>query len=125
MKKRGGKKRHIKKNDTVMLTKVITAANPRNDRDKGYTGRVLKIFPKKSRIIVEGVNLRLRHTKPNQTHTQGGRIEQEMPIHISNVQPVDSDFEPTRVGRRWIQDLDTGGGRWVRYAKTTGEELDD
>ncbi len=108
-----------------MLTKTITAANPRNDRERGYSGRVLKIFPKKDRIIVEGVNLRLRHTKPNQTHQQGGRIEREMPIHISNVQPVDSNYDPTRVGRKWIQDLDTGGGRWVRYAKTTGEELDD
>ena len=125
MKQRGGKKRHIKKNDTVMLNKVITAANPRNDRERGYTGRVLKIYPKKNRIIVEGVNLRLRHTKPNQTYQQGGRIEQEMPIHISNVQPIDSEYEPTRVGRKRIQDFDTGGGRWIRYAKTTGEELDD
>ena len=125
MKQRGGRKRHIKKDDTVMLIKAITAANQRNDRLRGYTGRVLKIFPKQNRIIVEGVNLRLRHTKPNQTHPQGGRIEQEMPIHISNVQPVDSQGERTRVGRKWIQDPDTGGGRWVRYAKTTGEELDD
>ena len=125
MAQRNSRKRPVKKGDTVMLTKTITAANPRNDRERGYSGRVLKIFPKKDRIIVEGVNLRLRHTKPNQTHQQGGRIEREMPIHISNVQPVDSNYDPTRVGRKWIQDLDTGGGRWVRYAKTTGEELDD
>ncbi len=125
MAQRSSRKRPVKKGDTVMLTKTITAANPRNDRERGYTGRVLKIFPKKDRIIVEGVNLRLRHTKPNQTHQQGGRIEREMPIHISNVQPVDASYEPTRVGRKWIQDLDTGGGRWVRFAKTTGEELDD
>ncbi len=107
-----------------MLNKVITAAGGLNDRERGYTGRVLKIFSKKDQIIVEGVNLRLRHTKPNQTHPQGGRIEQERPIHISNVQPVDGNGDPTRVGRKWIRDLDTGGGRWVRYAKTTGEELD-
>ena len=126
MAQRRTKKRHIKKGDTVMLNKTITAANPRNDRERGYTGRVLKIFPKTDRIIVEGVNLRLRHTKPNQTHPQGGRIEQEMSIHISNVQPVDTNYEPTRVGRKWIQeDAEAGRGRWIRYAKTTGEELDE
>lgn len=108
-----------------MLTKAITATTPRNDRDRGYTGRVLKIFPKTDRIIVEGVNLRLRHTKPSQTHPQGGRIEQEMPIHISNAQPMDSNYAPTRVGRKWIYDSEVGRGRWIRYAKTTGEELDD
>ena len=122
---RSSKKRHVKVGDTVMLNKTITATNARNDRERGYTGRVLKIFPKRDRIIVEGVNLRLRHTKPNQTHPQGGRIEREMPIHISNVQPVDDSGDPTRVGRKWIKDMDSGRGRWIRYAKTTGDELDD
>ena len=125
MARRKTKKRHVREGDMVALTKTITAANPRNDRDRGYTGKVLKVFTKNDRVIVEGVNLRIRHTKPNQTYQQGGRIEREMPIHISNVQPLDSSSEPTRIGRKRVQDPDTGKGRWVRYAKTTGEELDD
>ena len=118
------KKLHVKKGDSVMLTKTITAAEDRNDRDQGYVGKVLKIFPDKERIIVEGVNMRVRHTRPNQLYPQGGRVQREMPIHISNVQPIDSNGDPTRVGRKWIEDPDTGRGRWIRYAKTTGEELD-
>jgi large subunit ribosomal protein L24 len=53
-------------------------------------------------VIIEGVNLRIRHTRPNQTHPQGGRIEREMPIHASNVMPLDTDGNPTRVGRKRI-----------------------
>ena len=108
-----------------MLTKQITATDSlRSDRPKGYVGKVLRVYPAKERIIVEGVNLRIRHTKPNQTYPQGGRIPREMPIHISNVMPVDSSNNRTRIGRKWIQDGETGRGRWIRYAKTTGEELD-
>ena len=119
------KKLHVKKGETVMLTKNITAAKELGmDRLKGYTGRVLKVYPDTERLIVEGVNVRLRHTKPNQNYQQGGRIEKEMPIHISNVQPLDGNGEGTRVGRKRVEDVETGQGRWVRYAKTTGEELD-
>ena len=118
------KKLHVKKGDSVMLTKTITAAEARNDRDQGYVGKILKVFPDKERIIVEGVNLRVRHTRPSQLYPQGGRVQREMPIHISNVQPIDGNGDPTRVGRKWIEDPDTGRGRWIRYAKTTGEELD-
>ena len=119
------KKLHIKKGETVMLTKNITAAKElARDRPKGFTGRVLKVYPETERVIVEDVNVRLRHTKPNQTYPQGGRIEKEMPIHISYVQPLDSNGEGTRVGRKRVEDAETGQGRWVRYAKTTGEELD-
>ncbi|MDX1439815.1 MAG: 50S ribosomal protein L24, partial [Rubricoccaceae bacterium] len=82
------------------------------------------VFPDSERLIVEGVNVRIRHTKPNQTYPQGGRIEKEMPIHISNVMPVDTNGEPTRVGRKRVEDPETGKGRWMRYAKTTGEEFD-
>ena len=119
------KKLHIKKGDTVALNKTITAAKELNmDRLKGYQGRVLKVYQDTDRVIVEGVNVRIRHTKPNQTYPQGGRIEKEMPIHISNVQPIDGNGEPTRIGRKRVEDPETGKGRWVRYAKTTGEELD-
>ena len=94
------------------------------DRPKGFTGRVLKVYPDTNRVIVEGVNVRIRHTKPNQTYPQGGRIEKEMPIHISNVLPLDGNGDGSRVGRKRVEDRETGQGRWVRYAKSTGEELD-
>ena len=119
------KKLHVKKGDTVALTKNVTSASGLNaDRAAGYTGRILAVFPEKERVIVEGVNVRIRHTKPNKTYPQGGRVEREMPIHASNVQPVDGNGKPTRVGRKFVEDPATGKGRWVRYAKTTGEELD-
>ena len=123
-KKNKQKKLHVKKGDSVMLTKTITATEVTNDRERGYVGKVLKIYPESERVIVEGVNLRVRHTRPTQLYPQGGRIEREMPIHVSNVQPLDSNSEPTRIGRKWIEDPDTGRGRWIRYAKSTGEELD-
>ena len=108
-----------------MLTKNITSSKSLgSDREKGYVGKILRVFPNDSRVIVEGVNLRVKHTKPNQTYPQGGRIPREMPIHISNVMPIDSDGDRTRVGRKRIEDPETGMGRWIRYAKTTGEELD-
>jgi len=121
--KRQSRKLHIKKGDMVMLNKTITGT--REDRERGYVGKVLKVFPAKKRVIVEGVNLRIRHTRPNQLHPEGGRVERELPIHISNVQPVDGNGDATRIGRKRIDELDTGEGRWIRYAKTTGEELDD
>ena len=120
----GQKKTHVKKGDLVMLTKAITATAGRNDRARGYVGKVLRVIPDKDRVIVEGVNLRVRHTKPNQMYPQGGRIEREVAIHISNVQPLDNDGDPTRVGRKWIEDPDTGRGKWVRYAVSTKAELD-
>ena len=107
-------KLHVKKGDMVH----VTAGN-----DRGAEGKILKVFPKKNRVIVEGVNLRTRHVKPNQAHPQGARLEQEVSIHVSNVMPLDSNGVPTRVGRKRIEDPETGRGRWVRVAKTTGEEL--
>ncbi len=69
-------KLHVKKNDTV----VVIAGN-----DKGKTGKVLRVYPQKNRVIVEGVNIRKRHVRPSQTHPQGAIIERECPIHASNV----------------------------------------
>lgn len=109
------KKLHVKKGDRI---RVISGNH------KGSEGKVLRVFPERERVIVEGVNLRIRHTRPNQKHPQGGRIEREMPIHASNVMPLDSDGNPTRIGRKRIADPETGRGRWIRYAKTTGQELD-
>ena len=119
------KKLHVKKGDTVVLTKRITAhGGGQYDRPKGHQARVLEVYPSKERVLVEGVNLRLKHTKPNQTNPNGGRIEAERPIHVSNVMPVDANGSPTRIGRKRVEDPNTGQARWVRYAKTTGDELD-
>ena len=109
------KKLHVRKGDMVRIL---------SGNDRGKEGKVLRVYPEKERIIVEGVNVRIRHTRPNQLYPQGGRIEQEMSVHISNVQPLDGNGDPTRIGRKRIEDAETGHGSWIRYAKTTGEELD-
>ncbi len=121
--RRKTKKTHVKKGDMVMLTKAITASKDSPDRERGYVGKVLRVFPERQRVIVEGVNLRIRHTRPNQTYPQGGRVQREIAIHISNIQPVDSNGDATRIGRKRIEDPETGRGEWIRYAKSTGEEL--
>ena len=109
------RKLHVKKGDRVR----VIAGNYR-----GYEGKVLVVFPEKERVIVEGVNMRTKHQRPNQMYPQGARVEREMPIHVSNVMPLDADGQPTRVGRKRIEDPETGRGHWIRYAKTTGQELD-
>lgn len=119
------KKLHVKKGDTVVLTKAITSAKGIGaDRPKGYQGKVLEVYPEEEKVIVEGVNLRYHHTQPNPNNPQGGRMEREVPIHVSNVMPVDSNGDATRVGRKRVEDSLSGQTRWIRYAKTTGEELD-
>jgi large subunit ribosomal protein L24 len=86
------KKLHIKKGDTVI---VITG------NYKGQKGRVLEVIRNNDRAIVEGVNLVKKHTKPNADNPQGGIIEQESSIHISNLMMVDPKTgERTRIGRR-------------------------
>ncbi|ACD91242.1 ribosomal protein L24 [Chlorobium limicola DSM 245] len=69
-------KLHVKKNDSV----VVISGN-----DKGKAGKVLRVYPQKGRVIIEGVNIRKRHMKPTQSHPQGSIIEREFPIHASNV----------------------------------------
>ena len=103
----------IHKNDTV---KVI-AGNAR-----GRTGKVLKVFPEKERIIVENVNIIKRHTRPSQKNPQGGIVQREASIHVSNVMLLDPKTnEPTRVGSKVIKDETTGKKRRMRVAKVTGE----
>nr|BCX00623.1 MAG: 50S ribosomal protein L24 [Bacteroidota bacterium] len=110
------KKLHVKKGDLVR----VIAGN-----DKGKQGKVLRVFPDKERVLVEGVNMRIRHVRPNPQYPQGGRLLREMPIHISNVMVIDPQTgQPTRIGRKWVVDPNTGKGRWVRYAKKSGVELD-
>jgi large subunit ribosomal protein L24 len=104
---------HIKKDDVVLVI---------SGNDRGKKGRVLKVFPKRNRIIVEGINFIKRHTKPNQINPQGGIVEKEGPIHASNVMLLCSvTGEPTRIGHKRVK----GSNRmeWVRYSKKSGEIL--
>jgi large subunit ribosomal protein L24 len=104
------KKLHIKKGDTVQ---VITG------EDVGKKGRVLEIVRKTDRAIVEGVNIIKKHTKPNTEYPNGGIVEKEAPIHISNLMLVDPKTgTATRIGRRLSEN-----GNLVRYSKKSGEEI--
>ena len=98
----------IKKGDRVV---VLTG------KDKGRQGAVLKVLPKENRVVVEGLNMVQRHTRPSQTDPQGGIKNKEAAIHVSNVAVVDSKGKPTRVGFR------IDGDKKVRIAKTTGEVI--
>ncbi len=98
----------IKKGDRVVLL---------TGRDKGRQGAVLKVMPKDERVIVEGLNMVKRHTRPSQGDPQGGVKNKEASVHVSNVAVVDSQGNPTRVGFRFV------GEKKVRFAKTTGEVL--
>ncbi|KRM78778.1 50S ribosomal protein L24 [Lapidilactobacillus dextrinicus DSM 20335] len=88
-------------------------------KDKGKEGKVLKVLTKKDRVIVEGVNVTKKHTKPSNTDPQGGIKDQESAIHVSNVMLIDpSTNQPTRVGYQVID------GKKVRVSKKTGEPID-
>lgn len=98
----------IKKDDTV---KVITGA------DKGKQGRVLQVIPEKNRVVIEGINVVKKHEKPSAANPQGGIVEQEASVHISNVMFVDESGDATRVGRR-VED-----GKVVRYSKKSDKTI--
>ena len=98
----------IKKGDRVV---VLTG------KDKGRQGAVSKVFPKESRVLVDGLNMVQRHTRPSQGDPQGGIKSKEAPLHVSNVAVVDSKGKATRVGFRM------DGDKKVRFAKTTGEVI--
>ncbi len=103
-------KLRVKKGDEVI---VLTG------REKGKKGSVLKVMRKDQRLLVQGVNMVKRHTRPSQANP-GGIIEKEGSLHVSNVAHVDPKTgEPTRVGYRFLDD-----GRKVRYAKRSGEIID-
>jgi large subunit ribosomal protein L24 len=102
---------HIKKNDTVM---VIAG------KEKGKTGKVLKILPKKDRAVVEKINFIKRHMRPGPHSRQGGIVEKENPISIANLMVVCGKCtDPTRVGRRVLED-----GTRVRYCKKCDEIIE-
>ncbi len=102
--------RHVRKGDQVM----VIAGD-----DKGKTGLVLRVHAKKGKVLVQGVNRVYRHLRPSRRHPQGGRIQKEMPIDISNVLPIDpKTSQPTRVGFRIGPD-----GSKERIARKSGESL--
>ena len=95
----------VRKNDNVLVT---------TGKDRGKRGRVLKVLPANNRVVVEGVNMIKRHTKPNpQRQIKGGLVEREAPLHASNVQIVCPECgKATRVGRKVL-----GDGRKVRICR--------
>jgi len=101
-------KLNIKKGDKV---KVIAGES------KGKEGRVLSVSPKEQRAKVEGLNLVKRHTKPNAQNPNGGIIEKEAPIHISNLMLVDGKGNPTRIKRDRVE------GKLARVSKKSGEVI--
>ena len=99
----------IRKGDRVV---VLTG------KSKGQQGTVLRVFPAEDRVLVEGINMVQRHTRPSQADPQGGIKHKEARIHVSNVAIAGPDGRPTRVGFR------TEGDRKVRFAKRSGDTLD-
>ncbi|OCA81011.1 50S ribosomal protein L24 [Bacillus sp. FJAT-27225] len=99
---------HVKKGDKVMVI---------SGKDKGKTGTILEAYPKQNRVLVEGVNIVKKHSKPSQANPQGGINSQEAPVHVSNVMPVDKSGKPSRVGHKVVD------GKKVRVTKS-GEVLD-
>ncbi|MFD1363537.1 50S ribosomal protein L24 [Lentibacillus salinarum] len=101
---------HVKKGDKV---KVISG------KDRGKEGTILEAYPKKERVLVEGINMIKKHAKPSQDNPQGGILNQEAAIHVSNVMLIDpKSGEPTRIG------YETRDGKKVRIAKKSGEAID-
>ena len=99
----------IKKNDTVLV---------KTGNSKGSKGKVIRVYPKLNRALVEGVNMVSKHTKPNAENPQGGIIKKEATIQISNLVLVDpKSGEPTKIGRK----KDEKTGKIVRFSKKSGE----
>jgi large subunit ribosomal protein L24 len=102
---------HVRKGDTV----IVVAG-----KERGKKGKVLRVIPEKGRVVVERINMIKKHQKPTQKLRQGGIIEREGAIHLSNVMLVDpASNKPTRVGMKALSD-----GKKVRVARPSGEMLD-
>lgn len=84
--------------------------------DKGREGKIIQVFPKEMRALVEGINMVTKHQKPTANNTQGGIIKKEAPLHLSKLMLVVGG-KPTRVGRKLVDN------KIVRYAKKTGEVI--
>ena len=101
-------KLHVKKDDLVMIVA---------GKDKGKSGKVLRVMPDKGRVLVENINLIKRHTRPSRTNSEGGIIEKEAPIALSNVQLLCQGCnKPARTGLRVLED-----GSKVRFCKKCNE----
>ena len=96
----------IKKGDNVQVI---------SGNEAGKSGRIIKVFPRKDKIIVEGLNMVKKHVRPTQENPQGGIMEKEAAIHISNVMFI-AGGKPTRIGYKTLKD-----GKKVKFAKTNGE----
>ena len=99
----------IQKGDTV---KIISG------NDKGKTGRVIKVFPDKNRIIVEGINVVKKHSRPSQENPQGAILEKELSIHVSNAMYLNGD-KASKIGIKKLDD-----GTRTRFLKSTNENID-
>ena len=100
----------LKKGDRV---KVLTG------KDRGDEGEIMRVIPKEGRIIVEGVNVAKKHQRPTRMTMQGGIIDKDMPLHVSNVAIISpGDGKPTRVAYRFDED-----GQKIRICRRTGAEL--
>ena len=101
-------KLHVKKDDLVMIVA---------GKDKGKSGKVLRVLPEKERVLVESINLIKRHTRPSQSNSEGGIIEKEAPIALSNVQLLCPGCnKPARTGLKVLED-----GNKVRFCKKCNE----
>ncbi len=104
---------NIRKNDNVLVV---------SGNDLGKQGKVLKVYPERSRIIIEGVNIIKRHQRPTQKNPQGGILQKEGSIHISNVLVVcPKCTNATRVGRKRVRETDSKVSRVMRVCKNCGE----
>ena len=104
------RKLKIKKGDNVVVI---------SGRDKGKTGEVVRVLPAEARVVVRGINIARRHTRPRMGDP-GGIVEKELAIHISNVAHIDPESSrPTRIGYKFLE-----GGRKVRVARRSGEVID-
>lgn len=100
---------HVKTGDMVYVI---------SGKDKGKTGKVLKVFPKRGKIVVENINMVTKHTKPSQINPQGGVVQVPAPMFSSKVMLFDEKAgKPTRVGYKFVD------GKKVRYSKVSGETL--
>ena len=104
------KKMHVKKDDTVYVV---------SGKEKGKTGKVIKVLRDKNKALVEKLNIVKRHQRPTQANPTGGIVEKEAPMHISNLMLYDdAETSPTRIGRKILST-----GEKVRYSKKSGEEI--
>ena len=108
-----GRSLHVHKNDLVMII---------SGNSKGKQGKVLKVFPNAQTVIVENVNMVKRHSKPSQKNPQGGIVQKEGPIQVSNVMVIDPKTgKPTKIGYAHVTDPTSGKRKTMRISRKTGE----